>query len=219
MNVDYIIFDNDGTLYQMGTGFKERVVGSMIKFLSRRIGIPERQVIEERKRLIEKYGVESTEFVFGVEYGINHSEFVRKTYLLVPIKDYGAINDRKLQQMLQNIKPPKSILTNNPSEFARKIIRTLGVEQFFKHVIGSKEISYRLKPDKKAFLTTADITGCDLKRTVFIDDVPEFLYPAKELGMTTVLLSKDDKFLSNGYIDYQIKEIYDLENLVRGGIK
>ena len=216
MNIKYILFDNDGTLYELDQGFKEAVVGRMTSFLAQKLQIPEDRVIEERKRLIRKYGVESTEFVFGREYGVDYDEFVKGTYLLVPIEEHGVKHDGRLQTMLQNIEIPRAVLTNNPSEFARKILRSLGVEQFFEHVIGSREMNYRLKPNREAFLRAVDITRSDPKTTMFVDDIPEFHKPAKELGMTTVLIGSRTRQEKKDYVDYEIERIYELKQILKG---
>lgn len=215
MKIEYIIFDNDGTLYELDSGFKEAVVERMTSFLAQKLQIPKNRVAEERKRLIRKYGVESTEFVFGREYGIDYDEFVNGTYLLVPIEEHGISYDDRLQTMLQNIDIPKAVLTNNPSEFARKILESLGVEKFFEHVIGSREMSYRLKPNREAFLRAVGITGSNSETTMFVDDIPEFHQPAKELGMTTVLIGSRNRQGKKDYIDYEIEKIYELEQILK----
>jgi len=216
MNIEYLLFDNDGTLCELDSGFKEAVVRRMTSFLAQKLQIPEDQVVEERKRLIRKYGVESTEFVFGREYGIDYDEFVNGTYLLVPIEEHGVRYDDRLQAMLQNIEIPKAVLTNNPSEFARKILKSLGVEQFFEHVVGSREVNYKLKPNREAFLRAVDIARFNPKTTMFIDDIPEFHQPAKELGMTTVLIGSRNRQEKRDYVDYEIERIYELKQILKG---
>lgn len=216
MSIECIIFDNEGTLYEPSAELKEAVVGRMISFLAQKLQISKDQVIEERKRLIRVYGVESTEFVFGRKYCISCDEFVNRTYLSVPIKKYGVRYDCRLQAMLQNLDIPKVVLTNNPSEFARKILKSLRVEQFFEYVIGSREINYRLKPDREAFLRAVNITRANPKTTMFVDDTPEFHQTAKELGMTTVLVDSRKRQRKKDYIDYVIEKVYELEQILKG---
>ncbi|MDI6720926.1 MAG: HAD-IA family hydrolase [Candidatus Aenigmarchaeota archaeon] len=212
--IKYAIFDNDGTLYRMPKEFPADVVGRMISFLSSRLDKPEHEIAAERKRLIEREGVSSTEYVFGKEYEIEYDEFLKNTYLSVELEKYGICRDERLRSMLEKISLPKSVLTNNPSEFARKILTSIGIEDMFEYIIGSREMNYQLKPRKEAFLNALEITGYDPEETIFIDDIPEFHIYAKELGITTVLVGQK----AGGYphIDHYIEEIYDLNRILGG---
>ena len=213
MRIESILFDNDGTLYRLLPEFKEEVIKIMVSFLSDKLQLPKEQIMEERKRLIKKYDVESTEFVFGKEYGIDYDEFVNKTYLSVPVEKYGISYDYRLRALLQNIALPKSILTNNPSPFAKKVVATLGIEDLFDNIIGSRELSSQPKPDVAAFKKAINITGYDPRKTAFVDDVPEFHRSAKLLGMTTILVGqKTNQYV---YIDSIIENIYELADRLK----
>jgi pyrimidine 5'-nucleotidase len=210
MKIKNLIFDNDGTLYKLKPKLKEDIVQSMVSYLSNKLSITEKKAASLRKKLIRKYGVESTEFVFGKEYDIPYEDFVKSTYLSVDVRNRGITYDKKLRDLLQKIKLPKSVLTNNPSEFARRILVSLGIEDLFENVIGSREIEYKLKPSPEAFLKAIEITGYNPKQTMFLDDIPQFLLTAKKLGMTTVLIGSE----KGSYADYSIKNISDIRKVL-----
>jgi putative hydrolase of the HAD superfamily len=212
MQIKSIIFDNDGTLYRMPRGFKERVVGVMANYISLKLGMAPEAVLAERNRLITKHGVESTEFVFHLEYGLNIRDFLESTYLSLNFEELGIKRDEKLKNMLESQNMQKSILTNNPSRFARKLLRTIGIEGMFQHVIGCGEMNFQLKPRIEAFLQALQITGYDPKGTVFVDDVAEFHIQAKKLGMTTVLLANNNE--KPPYVDHVIQEVYALADIL-----
>ena len=210
MKIKSIILDNDGTLYKLRPGFKEKIVQSMVSYLSDKLGITEKEAATLRTALIGKYGVESTEFVFGKEYDISYDDFVNSTYLSVDVRKNGINYNKKLRDMLKGIKLPKSILTNNTSEFARKILESLGIEDLFENVIGSRELDYKLKPSSEAFLKAIEVTGYDPKKTMFVDDIPQFHLVAKNLGMATVLIGE----AKYPYVDYNIKSIFGIKNVL-----
>lgn len=189
----------------MKTDLKKDIGEAMIAYIASRLGISREVAAAERKRLLKKYGVESTEYVFLAEYGIPYDDFVAKTYLSIDPAKYDLTRDQSLIGALNLLERPKSILTNNPSEFARLITGTLGVERQFEKIIGSREMGFKLKPDKAAFLAAAEQTGYDLKTTAFVDDLPEFLAAAKELGMTTVLVGD-----RRGEADLCLANVYDI---------
>jgi pyrimidine 5'-nucleotidase len=211
MEIKNLILDNDGTLYKLEPKLKEDITQSMVSYLSNKLGISEKEASNLRKRLIKKYDVESTEFVFEKEYNIPYDEFVKSTYLSVDVRSCGIKYNKKLRNLLQKIKLPKSILTNNPSEFARKILGSLGVEELFENVIGSRELEYKLKPSSEAFLRAIEITGYDPKKTMFVDDIPQFHCAAKELGMTTVLIGSEKKY---PYVDYSVESLSEIKKIL-----
>lgn len=212
-----LLFDNDGTIYKVSLNeLITEIVGAMIIYLSLKLQIPEHKIKEERKRLFKKYDADCTEYVFSMEYGLDYKEFINSTYLKLNLKKFGINEDKRLQEMLSRIKLRKSILTNNPLEFARKILKIVGVEDRFEHIIGSKEVDHELKPKKQAFIKALDITGYNPRETMFIDDVPEFHKAAKELGMTTVLIGSGNIPGKKGYIDYKIEKIYEVEQILKG---
>ena len=209
MSSEFILFDNDGTLYRIGEDFRAAVIEKMLRYISRYLGITEEQATKERKRLIKKYNVESTEFVFGLEYGMPYEDFVNNTYLTIGLESHGIQHDRRLYTMLHRAAQKKSVLTNNPSEFALKILKVLGVDDVFEHIIGSRELCFFLKPDIKAFEIALNMTGYAPEQTFFIDDVKENMSPAKSFGMKTALVGA-----SHSHADYTLRTIYDLGKLL-----
>ncbi|MBI2172599.1 MAG: HAD-IA family hydrolase [Candidatus Aenigmarchaeota archaeon] len=208
--IRYAIFDNDGTTYRMPEGFVEAVMDSLIRYAAGELMLSYDETSAERSRLVEKYRVRCTEFVFGEEYGMKYEGFVQNAYMKVPLEDF-IHPDIRLARTLERMNMPKSILTNNPSEFGKRILELLGIADMFERVIGSREVGFRLKPEKEAFERALKITGYEPLETLFVDDTPENHACAKELGMTTVLMGQGEY----PYVDYPIREIYDIERCIK----
>lgn len=219
MEIKSIIFDNDGALYPLEQRFIDDIVNRMVRHLSTELKITECEVRTERERLMDKYDVQSTEVVFAKEHGVDMSELIRHTYLAVGISEYGNGSKERLSEFLCDIDVPKSVLTNNPSQFACRVLNHLGVADLFEHIIGSEELEYQLKPKVEAFYRALEITGYDSKTTLFVDDNPEFLVGAKEAGLITALIGASDKqFPSVDYSFGRIDDIqYFLKNRIVGG--
>jgi putative hydrolase of the HAD superfamily len=212
MEIKSVIFDNDGTLYQLERRFIDDIVKRMVWYLSNELQMTEDEVRAERKRLINMHGIQSTEVVFAREYGLDMNELIRQTYLAVDISKYGNGFRERLNDFLCRISVPKSILTNNPSQFAYRVLSHLGVADLFEHIIGSEELELQLKPRVEAFYRALEITGYNPKTTIFIDDNPEFLVGAKEAGLKTVLIEiNGGKFPQ---ADYVLRRIEDIQYLV-----
>lgn len=206
-----VIFDNDGTLYKITPEFKGEIIRRMFDFLIENITIPTREIPATRKMLIEKYRIECTEYVFAKEYGINIDDFINKVYN-VDCSKLGLYEDPSLRKTLSSINAKKIIYTNNNSKLAKNILETLGVLDLFEEVIGIDTLDYFSKPYKKSFrkmLDLTNITNSDVPSTYFVEDTLENLLVAKELGIKTVLISKQ----ASEKIDYTIDSIHNLREI------
>lgn len=214
MAIKNVIFDNDDTLYRLNDTLKRALVAAFLAYASMKFNIPGDEVMPERHRLFKKYGVDSSAYLFAREYGIGYDEFVANTYLSVSPDRCGIGRDIRLRGALCESNLKMSVLTNNYSEYARKVIKCLGIEERFEHVMGFRELGFVLKPDPRAFLRAARITGYDLRETLFVDDKAEFLRTAKGLGMTTVHVSPRQG-PSERCVDYRIDSISDISSILR----
>lgn len=214
MVIKNVMFDNDDTLYRFKGELSDKLVQVFREFISSEIRIPKEMVTPLRDTLFEKYKVDASAYLFAREFGIPYMKFLKSTCLTVNLGDYGVVSDPKLRSALEGSSLKMSILTNNYSEYARKVVVALEVEDRFEYIMGFRELEYRLKPDIRAFIKASKITGYNLDETMFVDDKAEFLAAAKQLGMTTVLVGSQSQVPEPG-IDYKIGEIYEISNILR----
>jgi len=215
MTVKNILFDNDDTLYRLNTQLRQALVAAFLVYASAKLGIPTDEVMPLRNRLFAKYGVDYSAYLFEREYGILYNEFVRGTCMSVDLLRNGVREDPRLKSTLNGLDERMSILTNNYSEYASKVVMTLGVKHKFDRIIGAKEMGFAAKPDVRAFLRAVELTGYAPEATMFVDDKKEFLLPAKQLGMTTVLVGGEGGY-AEPWIDHKITEIYQISKVLRG---
>lgn len=209
-----IIFDNDNTLYRLGPIGQESLIGQLIAYAAGKLGIDYDAAAQERLRLFEKYNLRSSEVVFYLEYGLDMGEYIKDGYGAIDLDRIGLKRDEALRRALLDCNSRMSVLTNNPKEYAERVIKKLGVEDLFENVIGTAEMNYAMKPDIRAFVAALRVTGYDPKETLFVDDMREYLIGAKKLGLTTVLVNADDA-TEEASIDYKIGGIYDIVNVMR----
>ncbi|MDE1832889.1 MAG: HAD-IA family hydrolase [Candidatus Micrarchaeota archaeon] len=215
MTVKNILFDNDETLYRLNAQLRQALMAAFLVYTSARLGIPTDEVMPLRNRLFGKYGVDYSAYLFEREYGITYDEFVRGTCMSVDLLRNGVAADPKLRSVLGSTDARMSILTNNYSEYAWKVVSTLGVSGRFEKVIGAREMGFAAKPDIRAFLRAGAATGYDPQSTMFVDDKKEFLLPAKQLGMTTVLVGGEGGY-AEPWIDHKLSNIYEIGKVLRG---
>lgn len=88
-------------------------------------------------------------------------------------------------------------------------LRSLNVLQYFSFATYSFELG-TFKPDRRMYLDALQKCGCDAKETVFIDDCPQNLESAAELGITPVLIASNPA----SDVDVPYTKIYSLSELI-----
>jgi len=208
-----IVFDNDGTLYTVPEEFEGEVGRRMCSFLASKLCIPVEEVSGLRKRLRAEHKIDSTYLAFSHVCDLDFDEFVNKTFLSVDPADFIG-QDSRLIELLSSLDARKIILTNNPAEFARGIITTLGVAPFFETILGEGEVGFKHKPDPYAF-ECAD-RFCVGEKFI-VEDSRRNLIAASKLGYKTIQVGEPkpdpliDKSDSDFTPNYKIDEIYNLE--------
>ena len=209
-SINHAFFDNDGTLYRPSAEFMDAIRDKVIGHISRKLSMPTNEVAAERKRLNDRYGVDSTAMLFLLGHGLDFAELVNESYMKVDPRKYGLGPDERLSRMLKSIPIPKTIFTNNPSEFAAKILEILEVSDCFEMIISPRELDFTFKPEHGAFSRSLEITGYAPRETIFIDDALASVIAAKKEGMVGLLVGSEDVAADNS-----IEDIYALAHLLR----
>ena len=121
-----------------------------------------------------------------------------------------------LSRLLRSIPCQKAIFTSAHRPHAEKVLRCLGVEEYFPRIFDITFTRYIPKPNPEPYRQILECIGLDGARCMMVEDLPANLKPAKELGLTTVLVGEmelDEGW--NGCIDYRIKDILELTEVLR----
>ena len=92
--------------------------------------------------------------------------------------------------MLEFFRSPKGsrktgLMTNNTREWLDYFYKKFGLSRIFDVVVSSHECGAR-KPSRKIYEITLERLGTKAEETVFIDDQPQNLEPARQIGMVAV---------------------------------
>lgn len=210
----------DGTLYKFdGSGsnnaifntmFYDEVTQNVVKFLSNKLFVSLQDAKKIREDIFERY---KGDISIGLEkeFGLERELYFTNTWNIYAAKYCNE--DVLLQKMLLNILTKKVVLTNAPQVWAKNALRMLGIaDQFERIYSGEGDIR---KPQKEAYLQICEAFGIKPDEVMIVEDEPQYLKPAKELGMTTVLISSSNLLSNESYVDYTLKNIYDLVKIVR----
>jgi len=208
--VQYILFDLDNTLYPRHLGVFDRVVERIRNYMEVRMGYEKDLARELRQEYIRKYG--STLRGLMIHQNIDPEDYLQYVHdvgvekLLSPAP--------ALADLLQSISCGKSIFTSGHRPYALKVLQCLGVEGFFPRIFDIIFTNYIPKPNPEPYHQVLECIGVDPKECMMIEDLPANLKPAKELGMTTVLVGGSQGG-TDGFVDYEIPDILGLKKVLQ----
>lgn len=183
MEIHNILFDLDETLYQPGTGLWPVLGSRMNLYIHTHLGIPMEQVEELRERYYHTYGTSLRGL--QVDYGVNANEYLDYVHD-VPITDFIR-PDKKLQEILAKLPGNKVIFTNANKAHSIRVLKALGVEQFFSSIIDVVDMDPFCKPYPEAFHTAMRLVGdTDPAHYILFDDSLSNVRTAINIGMSAV---------------------------------
>lgn len=210
----YILFDLDETLYPSRSGLMAEIGRLMSRYMEERLGMSPTEVPTLREHYYRMYG--TTMGGLQIHHGIDPEDYLAYVHD-IPLEDYIGPND-KLDRVLAEIEAEKVVFTNASKEHARRVLKTLGIERHFSHIIDVRALGCISKPDPEAFRRALEILGVKGDECLIVDDRVLNLAPAKELGMITVLVGSEKTALRQDHskdVDFVIGEVEEIGKVVR----
>ena len=209
-----LLIDLDNTVYPEDSNIFKQIDLKMKSFISENLKV----------NLNEAYDIQK-------KYFINHGTTLRGLMLyhniqpelfLDYVHDIDLSNIKKnnlLNSQLKNYKGKKIIFTNGSYNHATNVLKKVGLEKNIDHIYDIIEANYIPKPDISTYQKVIKKYSLNPFSTIMIDDLPNNLKTAKELGMKTVLI-KNDIYNSKtyDYIDMISLDLSDTIQKINKGI-
>ena len=208
MNTPYqfLILDLDETLYPRSTGLMAEVGRRILLYLTSRMGFGPGEAVDVQKRFFVRYG--TTLRGLQIEYQVSADDYLEFVHD-IPLEKYIEPAPA-LDAMLGRTPLPKAIFTNADTAHARRVMEHLGVARHFPVVVDIHAVDFHCKPAPEAYRRLLAILGAPAPACILVEDMARNLRPAREFGMTTVIVDGDK---ADG-VDYAIHDLLDLEALV-----
>jgi putative hydrolase of the HAD superfamily len=97
----------------------------------------------------------------------------------------------------------RAILTNSNIEHAQRVLRHMDVLDCFERIVDIRALNFVNKPDPRAYHETLRLLAAQAQRTIFVEDNTLNTRPAKEIGITTIVI---DCPLDDG-TDYAVADL------------
>ena len=207
---EVLYFDLDETIYPKTNGLWQFISDRINQFLVHRLQITIQDAQELRTQYLDTYGTTLN----GL---LNHHNIDPIEYLDyvhdIPI-EMIIQPDPELRTTLKQLPAKKYIFTNASIQHAHRVLRHMELLDHFDGVIDILALEFTNKPRKEAYEKALTLSGCpNPKKCMLIDDRVANLVPAKEMGITTVLVGGE---IQDPAVDFMIGSLTDLLQEVPG---
>ena len=180
-NYDGLVFDMDGTLADtMPTHFiawSRSMAAHGIVFTEERFyalgGVPANVIVDmlakEQGKTVDADAVaDAKEELF--------LELLQDVQPILPVKAIAEFHREHI---------PMAIATGSPKWVAEKILKALGIRDWFGAVVGADDVTHP-KPAPETYLRAAELIGVDPKRCHAFEDTELGIEAARNAGMTVI---------------------------------
>ena len=183
LELDFILFDLDNTLYPRDSGLFDHVDRLINRYLEEVIRIPSSEVDHRRRAYLQAHGTTLNGLMAHHAVDPHHYlDFVHD----VPLSDYLE-PDEKLVSLIAGLPGKKYIFSNASSGHCQRVLDYLGLDDLFAYVYDINYFDFRPKPEIAIYQELLDDIDGKAENGVMIDDLAVNLEPAANLGMTTIL--------------------------------
>lgn len=208
--VDTWLFDLDNTLYPEESGFMTQVESRMTDFVERVTGLPRDEAFALQKKYYAEHGLTLTGLIRN--HGVDPKDFFALHH---DLSLEALVEDPELLVALAKLPGRRFVFTNADDRHAERVMARLGLTHLFDEVFHIHSFGYAPKPDPLGFQRMIDAHGMDPRTTAFFEDSVKNLKPAKDLGMTTVLVGPRARGTEADYVDHKTHKLAPFLNHAR----
>ncbi len=209
MAISYLVFDLDDTLYP-ANGLWEEIGKRIARFMIERLDISPAEVDDRRQKYFHEYGTTLRGLRANFP-GVDADDYLAYVHD-VDLTRWIAPNPA-LDAMLATLPQPKAIFTNSDAAHTGRVLNCIGVAQHFNAIVDIRAMGFENKPLPRSYEILLERIKTPADECVLIDDLVRNLLPARELGMTTILVG--DGHDSEPAIDYRVRTILETGPLLQ----
>ena len=208
MQFSTLFFDLDATIYSASNGLWDQIRNRIYTYMHEEVGIPKDEIPSTRDRYWKTYG--TTLEGLRIHHQVNPDHYLAYVHD-IPLSDY-LDPDPELFSTLTDLPQQLWIFTNADSGHARRVLKALKVEDCFTGIVDLYALDFQVKPRPESYQIALKLAGEeDPSQCMMFDDLLHNLLPAKQMGITTVLVGKNG--IQNG-ADYYLGSIHELREKI-----
>lgn len=204
-----IVFDCDDTLYASSCGLMQAVAVRMNEYMMRITGLPPAETERRRAAYLHNYG--TTLAGLEREFDVDPEDYLAFVHN-IPYERFLA-PDEALNALLSRLPQRKVLFTNGTREHATAVLGVLGIGHHFDALLDLRDFGMRPKPNPEAYACLREALTHDPSKALLLDDRPGNLIPAREMGMTTVLVNETATPVQS-IANYQVRRVHDVAQIL-----
>lgn len=188
VDIRYLLFDLDQTLYPASAGLLAEVDRRITAYTASFLGVDLAKAALLRKGLYNEHGTTLKGLI--AEHGFDKVDDYLAMVHPENVGDFLS-PDPGLDGMLARLPQGKSILTNSPGDHAERVLAVLGIRRRFDHVFDIKYNGYTGKPAPSCYRNAVKAVGGKIGEVLFLDDSIPYLTAFRDLGGQALLVAED----------------------------
>ncbi len=201
------IFDLDNTLHNATPHIFPHINRAMTAYLQQHLQLDEAAAGELRRNYWQRYG--ATLLGLMRHHGTDPGHFLHHTHQFADLRRM-VVREPLLRHALRRLPGRKFVFSNAPVNYAKAVLRVLGISDLFDALFTIERVHFRPKPDVYGFLRLCRANHLRPRRCIMVEDSLDNLRTAKKLGMKTVWISKADR--APAYVDIRVDGIARLSS-------
>lgn len=202
IEIKHWVFDLDNTLYPHGANLFSQVDRKMGEFIQSMFDVS----YDDAKVMQKKYFMEHGTTLRGLmsEQGIEPYDYLKFVHDI----DFSVLNvDGVLNEALHKLPGEKFIYTNASTEYAKNVLKHIGLDGFFQDFFDIHDADFLPKPHEVSYHKMIDKFDIDPNVSIMVEDIAGNLKPAAELGMATVWVNTGVHWSDNGVKETRIDHV------------
>lgn len=201
--MEFILFDLDNTLYSAKQDVGYQVGRRITRYMIEVAGIPLDDVDELRHSYWKRYGL--TMLGLMRHHGVDPEDYLSYVH---DVDIAGILRpDPELCRALQSLPLRRAVFTNSTTDHSERVLNALGLEGAFEEIFDIRVAGYLPKPYPEPYHAVLDRLGISASGCIMVEDSPDNLKTAKDLGMGTILVGQKS---SLPWIDVAVQEAVEV---------
>lgn len=198
------LLDLDDTLHNASAGIFQHIHRNMSAYIARHLGLDLSRATQLRAHYWRRYGATLSGLMR--HHGIDPAHFLAETH---PLDRLGELVkfDPAVPAMLRQLPGRKIVFSNGPAHYVNGVVETMGIGRHIDGVFAVEHMRFEPKPSVQAFRHLLRAHRLRPERCVLVEDSPDNLRTAKQLGMRTVLVGRGKR---PAYADLRITSVLEL---------
>lgn len=213
------IFDLDNTLYRASSDLFAQIDARMQGFVGRLLGVDGQEARRIQKTYYREHGTTLT--------GLMRLHAVDPEAFLADVHDIdlsALAPDETLNAALTALPGKRFVFTNGCRDHAARVLARAGLAHAFDDIWDIRTMAFTPKPLPAAYAHVVAKSGIAPAEAAFFDDIARNLVPAHTAGMTTIWVSNDSEWSTQGpelpvagpeNIDYETTDLATFLNTIR----